>query len=85
MTKLIDRAIILMSATVTYTVAVAVGLTAAAGEIAEVGPEGGEGVVAWIVRGVAWLTSAAAIVRNVTPVPEANRGILPPDNGDWSR
>jgi hypothetical protein len=85
MTKFIDRAVILLAATVTYITAGAVGLSAAAGEIADAAPVGNETATTWLVRGVAWLVAAATIVRRVTPVAEASRGILPPDNGDWTK
>ena len=83
--KLIDRAAVVLSSAVTYITALTMGLTVAAGEISEAGPEGGEDVVAWTVRGVAWLTAAISIIRRVTPVPEVERGILPPERLDWSQ
>lgn len=85
MSKFIDRAAVILTAAVTYVTAAAVGLSAAAGEIATAAPEGGEEVTTWLVRGVAWLTAAYTIIRRVTVVPEVERGILPPEQHDWSK
>jgi hypothetical protein len=69
---------VLLGAAVTWMVALASGLTLAAGEIAQAAPEGSEGTVAVILRVVAWLGTAVLIVRRVTPVLPAARGLLPP-------
>lgn len=83
--KLIDRAVVLSKTAVTYAVALAVALSAAADEIAVAAPEGGEDVTAWIVRAVAWIGAAVTIVRRVTPVAEAQRGLLPTVGSGASR
>jgi hypothetical protein len=67
----------LLTAAVTWIYALAVGLSAAAGEISEVAPEGSETVVAWITRAAVWLLAAWQTVRRVTPVLPAERGLLP--------
>lgn len=78
MDDLINRAAVILTAAVTYISALSAGLIVAANQIADVAPEGSHDVVAWLVRGVAWLTAAVTIIRRVTPVPAAERGVLPP-------
>lgn len=78
MEAFLDRVAVLVSTAVTYLMALAVGLSAAAGEIAALAPEGGETVTAWIVRAVAWIGVAVATIRRVSPVAADQRGLLPP-------
>lgn len=78
MSKLLDRAAVLAGTFVTYVLAAAVGVTAAADEIASAAPDGGETAVAWLVRVASWLAAAVAVVRQVTPVDKDQRGLLPP-------
>lgn len=75
MTDLIARARVVLRAAPTWLTAAAVILTAAAHEISTLAPSGGEDVVRWLVTAAAWLTSAVAIIRRVTPVPAAQRGL----------
>lgn len=78
MDAFLNRAAVILASAVTYITALSAGLTIAANEIAAAAPEGSEDVVAWIVRVVAWLAAAVAIVRRVTPVAAPQRGLLPP-------
>lgn len=77
MSDLIARARVVLRAAPTWLTAVSVVLTAAAREISTVAPDGGEDVVRWLVTAAAWLASAVAIIRRVTPVPAQERGVLP--------
>lgn len=77
MSDLIARARVVVRAAPTWLTAVSVVLTAAAREISTVAPDGGEDVVRWLVTAAAWLASAVAIIRRVTPVPAQERGVLP--------
>jgi hypothetical protein len=79
MTNFLTRAQVLLGAVATWLVALSVGLTAAATEIAQVAPEQSETVVAWLLRAAAWLAVAWQIVRQHTPVPPDARGLLPGD------
>lgn len=79
MSKLIKRAEVILGAAVSYILAAVVGLSAAAGELGELAPEGGETAVLWLVRAGAWLTGAVAVVRRVSEVAPAARGLLPPE------
>lgn len=79
MTKLYAAAKVILAAAPTYFVAVAAGLTIASGTLAEVAPESWQTTLAWAIRVAAWLTTAAQIVRRVTPVPKTQRGLLPQD------
>jgi hypothetical protein len=77
MTDFLSRLNVLFGAVLTWMVAVAAGLSAAAAELAELAPEGSEGVTATLVRVAAWLAVAVAAVRRHTPVPPESRGLLP--------
>jgi hypothetical protein len=77
MSDLLLRIQVLLGAAVTWFVALSTGLTAAAGSIAELAPEGSEPVVAWLLRAAAWLVVAWQVVRRVSPVLPAARGLLP--------
>ena len=47
-------------------------------QIAEVFPgDTGENIGMWLIRAVAWLGAAIAIIRRVSPVEADQRGILP--------
>lgn len=76
MSDLLARARVVLRAAPTWLTAAAVVLTAAAHEISTVAPSGGEDIVRWLVTAAAWLTSAVAIIRRVSPVPPAERGLL---------
>lgn len=58
--------------------AIAVGLSAAAAELAEVMPEGSETVVAWLIRIATWIGVAISIYATHTVVPKDLRGLAPP-------
>lgn len=75
MTKTIERLRVILTAAVTWLVAIAAVLTIVAGELAtELGDAAP--VVTWIARVVVWIGVAVAIIRQVTPVLPAARGIL---------
>ena len=75
MDALLNRAVVVLTAAVTYIVAGAAALTLAADQIAAAAPPGAEDVVTWLVRAAAWLTAAVTIIRRVTPVPAGLRGL----------
>lgn len=74
----IARIKVVATAAVTWITAVAVLLPLVAGDIAEVAPGQAETVthVALVVAG--WLGAAVSIIRRVTTVLPAERGVLPP-------
>lgn len=76
MSDLLARARVVVRAAPTWLTAVSVVLTAAAGEISRLAPDGGQDVVRWLVTVAAWLASAVLVIRRVTPVPADERGIL---------
>jgi hypothetical protein len=78
MDKLLERAAVLADAVVTYLLAAAVGISAAAEEITAAAPEGWDTATAWALRVVAWIAASVAVVRRVTPVAAEQRGLLPP-------
>jgi len=82
MTDLIARARVVLRAAPTWLTALSVMLTAAAHEISTVAPDGGQDVVRWLITAAAWLASAVAIIRRVTPVPADQRGILAAEGGE---
>lgn len=82
MTDLIARARVVVRAAPTWLTAAAVVLTAAAHEISTLAPNGGEDIVRWLVTAAAWLTSAVAIIRRVTPVDPDRRGLLAAEGGE---
>jgi len=71
--KVLDR---LPGSGAVYLVAFAVGLSAAASNIAKAAPADsfGQGVVAWLVRVAAWASAAADIYRRGTEVAAERRG-----------
>lgn len=78
MTDLLNKAQVISKAAVTYMTAAAIGLTAAADQIAKVGPDGAaHTVVMWLIIAATWLTAAVGIIRTHMPVPANQRGILP--------
>lgn len=78
MNQILDRVAVIASSAVTYLMALALGITAAAGEISQAAPEGGETVVQWAIIALTGISTAIAAIRRVTPVPPDERGILPP-------
>lgn len=68
---------VLLGAAITYITAAVLGITVAADAIAKAGPEGSEGVVAWLIRIATWLTAVVTMVRSHSPVPVGQRGLLP--------
>ena len=78
MTKLLARARVILTAAPTYLVAAAAVVTIVADEAAKVLPTGWQDNAAQIAGAVlAVIGAAVAIVRRVTPVLPAERGILP--------
>lgn len=78
MQDLIRRALVVLGAVNTYLIAAGMGLTIAAQEIGDVAPEGWQAAAAWLLRGVAWVGTAVAVIRRVTEVAKAEQGLLPP-------
>lgn len=79
MSDLMVKLQVIAGAAVTYMTAAAIGLTAAADQIAKVAPDGaGHTVVMWLIIAATWLTAAVGIIRSHTPVPVDQRGLLPP-------
>lgn len=76
---MIERIRVVAGAAVTWLTFAATALTIFAEEIAAVFPDGGaEDATVWILRAVAWLGAAVAIIRRVTPVLPDQRGVLLP-------
>ena len=74
----IERAVVVLSAAVTWLVLAAAVITAFAGEIAPLLPTPwSERLSAWTLSAVAIIGAAIAIIRRVTPVAAEERGILP--------
>lgn len=72
------RAVVLAHAAPTFIVAASALLTYATAELAPLLPAGWLEVAGHVVGyALAWVGAAAAIVRRVSPVPPAKRGILP--------
>ncbi len=76
MNDLLARTRVVLRAAPTWLTAISVALTAAASEIGRLAPSGGDDVVRWCVTVAAWLTSAVAIIRRVSPVDQSERGLL---------
>lgn len=87
MTDIAARIKVIATAAVTWLVAASVFVAVAAPAIAELLPTGDRSaVIEWSVRAAAWLAGAAAIIRRVTPVEPADRGILAEPSkvsGEW--
>lgn len=75
MTETAARLRVITTAAVTWMVATSVALSAVAPALGDLtaSPE----VATWALRAAGWLTSAVVIIRRVTPVPPAARGIIP--------
>lgn len=74
---LIERALVVLKAAPTWIAALSTAITLAADEIVAVLPDQWDGAVAaWVARAVAFLAAVVAIVRRVTPVAKAARGLL---------
>lgn len=78
MFKLVARAKVIGSATVTWLIAVSAAVQGLATDIASILPEEAERVGAVGVRVAAVLAVAVAIIRRVTTVLPDDRGLLPP-------
>jgi hypothetical protein len=79
MSQIIDRVKVVLTALVTYLTAAAVIVSAAAPEIVKVLPDDWRGGFSeGVVRVLAAIVAAVAIIRRVTPVDAAERGLLPP-------
>lgn len=80
MHDMITRTLIVAKAAVTWLTVAAGVLTIAAEELtAIVGAD--HPVTTWLLRAVAWLGVAIAIIRRSTPVLPEARGVLPPPDG----
>ena len=67
---------VIIEAAPTYFTGAAVVLTIFHEEIAGLLPEQAEALGSFVTLAVAWLGAATQIIRRVTPVPVAERGIL---------
>jgi len=75
-----DRVRVVLSSVVTWLTLASAAVLIFSEEIAAVLPEGPAADLGeWALRVVAWLGAAVAIIRRVTPVPESERGLLPPE------
>lgn len=75
---MIQRIKVLAGAAVTWLTLAATVLTIASEEIGAVLPEGAaDDITVWVVRAIAWIGAAVAIIRRVTPVLPEERGVLP--------
>lgn len=82
MSDFIARLRVVATAAVTWLTGAAALIQFAAPHIAEQLPAGAaETFTAWAVRVAAWVAVAVLIIRRVTPVPEAERGVIPPPTG----
>jgi ABC-type glucose/galactose transport system permease subunit len=77
MTKFLARARVVATSAVTWLQVVAAVLVIAAEEIAKAVPEVSDDVTTVVVRIVAVLGAAVAIIRRVTPALPDERGLLP--------
>lgn len=69
---------VIAQASVTVLTLVMAVLITVADQIGELVPGStGENIATWLVRIVAWIAGAVSIIRRVSPVDEAERGILP--------
>lgn len=79
MKKLLARARVILTAAPTYLVAAGAVVTIVADEVSKLLPPGWQDNAAQIAgAAVGILGAAVAIIRRVTPVLPAERGILPP-------
>jgi hypothetical protein len=74
---MLEQIKVVSTAAVTWITATSAALVILSEEISAVAPDGSEDLVAIIVKAVAWLGAAVAIIRRVTPVLPSERGILP--------
>lgn len=83
MNQTIARTRVVLTALPTYLVAAAVILTIVSEDVAQLLPMvpagTAETVARWLVAAAGSLTAAVSIIRRVTPVLPAERGILPVD------
>ena len=75
---MIARIKVVSAAAVTWLTAAGIILTIFSEEIGSVLPTGAaEEWAMWVVRIIAWIGAAVAIIRRVTPVLPDERGVLP--------
>ena len=77
MKKFLARVRVVLTAAPTYLTSAAVAVALARDEIAKLFPEAAEEVGRWAVPIAAGLLAAARVIRRVTPVLPAERGLLP--------
>lgn len=77
----LERVRVVATAAVTYIVAAAVAVSAFNAEIASAAPDGYEGATGVGTAVLAALAAAVAVIRRVTPVIEADRGLV--SSIDW--
>jgi hypothetical protein len=73
-----DRIQVVLKSLVTWLTLLSTVLVIAATEIADLTDDAiPHDVGMWLIRAAAWLTTAVAIIRRVSPVVESQRGLLP--------
>lgn len=72
---MIEKLKVVASAAVTWLIAASVLVSAVAPQIAELFPKNAEDITEWAARVVGWLAAAVLIIRRVSPVPVAERGL----------
>lgn len=77
-TRAYETAKVIATAVATFLVVLAAAVVELADEIAQVVPEGAEGMVAWLLRAAAVIGAAAELIRRHTPVGADQRGITGP-------
>lgn len=70
---------VVLSAAVTYITIITVAATAFVSQFGDLLPDSWHWITDWILKAVVVLAGAVAIIRRVTPVLPADRGILPND------
>jgi hypothetical protein len=75
-TKFLARTHVVLTALPTYLVAIATVLPLVAADLAEVMPGQAETITTAAIVVVGWLGAAVSIIRRVTPVASARRGLL---------
>lgn len=75
MSTLLAKAKVVLSGAVTWLLAISSLLMFAARQVAEIAP-GNTTLLTWLVRVTAWLATAVAVMRRVTPVLGEAQGLL---------
>lgn len=73
------RVRVFLNSVVSWLTLATIALVAFSGQIGALFPEGGDDIATWVVRILAWISGAVLIIRRVSPVEPAERGMLPVD------